>query len=272
MSEDIHRSWLFVPGDRPERFAKASAAGADAVIIDLEDAVPAASKNAAREHARQWLRAGHPAYLRINASGSAWCGEDLALAGLAKGIMLPKAEQAGDIARVMAAGAPCVLPLIESALGMWQAHALASQPGVQRLVFGNIDFALDLGISGEEDEPLLHFRSQLVLVSRVAGIQPPVDGVTTSFNEEDVLRRDSLRAKRMGFGGKLCIHPRQVAAVNLAYAPTVLEIEWARQVEQAAAAADGAAVSLHGKMIDRPVILRAQEILRELERLASRTQ
>lgn len=272
MSEDLLRSWLFVPGDRPERFAKAAASGADAVIIDLEDAVPAAAKQAARGHARQWLEAGHPAYLRINACGSAWCDEDLALAGLARGVILPKAEQVGDIARVMAAGARCVLPLIESALGMWQAHDLARQPGVQRLVFGNIDFALDLGINGEEDEPLLHFRSQLVLVSRVAGILPPVDGVTTNFSDEELLRRDSLRARRMGFGGKLCIHPRQVAAVNVSYAPTAAEIEWARQVEQAAATADGAAVALHGKMIDLPVILRAKEILRESERLASRTQ
>ncbi len=267
----IHRSWLFVPGDRPERFAKAAAAGADAVILDLEDAVAPAAKDAAREHVRQWLQAGNQAYLRINSPEGSWFEQDLSLASLAAGIILPKAEHGSDIARVMQAGAQSVLPLIETAQGMWLAHTLASQPGVLRLVFGTIDFNLDMGIEGE-DEQLLYFRSQLVLASKVAGIQPPVDGVTTAFDDEEVIRHDTLRGKRLGFGGKLCIHPRQVPTVNACFAPSAAEVEWARQVEQAAQSSGGAAVSLNGKMIDRPVILKAQEILRESQRPASRTR
>jgi citrate lyase subunit beta / citryl-CoA lyase len=260
----VQRSFLFVPGDRPERFAKAAQSGAHAIIIDLEDAVPAASKDAAREHAWQWLQAGNEACVRVNAPGSEWFEQDLSLAAFASlaGIILPKAEHGSDIARVVAAGARAVLPLIESAQGMWHAHTLASQPGVQRLVFGTIDFNLDLGIEGE-DEQLLYFRSQLVLASRVAGVLPPVDGVTTALDDEEAIRHDTLRGKRLGFGGKLCIHPRQVGLVNACFAPTAEEVKWAQQVVQAADASGGAAVSLNGKMIDRPVILRAQEILRE---------
>jgi citrate lyase subunit beta/citryl-CoA lyase len=263
----IDRSFLFVPGDRPERFAKAAQAGAHAVIIDLEDAVPGAAKDAAREHVWNWLQAGNAAYVRVNAPDSAEFQQDLLLAAFPslQGVVLPKAEHGSDIARVMEAGAKAVLPLIESAQGMWFAHTLASQPGVQRLVFGTIDFNLDLGMEGE-DETLLYFRSQLVLASRVAGILPPVDGVTTAIDDEAAIRHDTLRGKRLGFGGKLCIHPRQVARVNACFMPTAEEIEWARRVQQAAEASGGAAVSLNGKMIDRPVILRAQEILREAQR------
>ena len=263
----LHRSFLFVPGDRPERFAKAAGAGAHAIIIDLEDAVPEAGKDAAREAARQWLAEGKPAFLRINAVGTPWFEADLALCrqpGLL-GVILPKAEDPAGIARVMDAGAPAVLPLIESALGMWQAHALASQPGVARLVFGTIDFNLDLRLEGE-DEALQAFRSQLTLVSRVAGIAPPVDGVTTAIDDQQQIRHDTLRGRRLGFGGKLCIHPKQVATVNACFSPTAEEVEWARQVAAAAQASGGAAVSLNGKMVDRPVILRAEEILREAQR------
>lgn len=263
----LHRSWLFVPGDRPERFAKAAACGAHAVIIDLEDAVAPSAKAAAHGHVRQWLQAGHQAYVRINAPDTEWFGQDLELSRLATGVILPKTELGSDIARVMDAGAHAVLPLIETAQGMWLAHTLASQPGVERLVFGTIDFSLDMGIEGE-DESLLYFRSQLALASRVANILPPVDGVTTTFDDEAAIRHDTLRGKRLGFGGKLCIHPRQVQTVNACYAPSAEEIAWARQVEEAARASGGAAVSLNGKMIDRPVILKAQGILRESQRLA----
>jgi len=133
---------------------------------------------------------------------------------------------------------------------------------VQRLVFGSIDFQLDLGISGEGDEPLA-FRSGLVLASRLDGIQPPVDGVTVEIDDPGRVREDALRGKNLGFGGKLCIHPKQVAPVNACFRPTEDEVAWARRILNAAARADGAAVAVDRKMVDRPVILKAGQIVSE---------
>ncbi|TFV92664.1 CoA ester lyase [Oxalobacteraceae bacterium OM1] len=267
MPATIARTYLFVPGNRPERFDTACAAGADAVIVDLEDAVPPVEKEQARAAVAAWLTPDKSVLLRINGAGSAWFQDDLALCGLpgVAGIVLPKAERADDIALLQERGARTVLPLIETALGMWQVHTVASAPGVQRLLFGSIDFQLDTGITGEGEE-LLAFRSQLVLVSRVAGLQPPVDGVSVALDDPDQLTRDTQRARRLGFGGKLCIHPRQLEAVSRCFQPTDEEIAWARRVTQAAAAAAGAAVALDGKMIDRPVIRKAEEILQEAAR------
>jgi citrate lyase subunit beta/citryl-CoA lyase len=263
------RSFLFVPGNRPERFAKACAAGADAVIVDLEDAVPPSDKLAARDALAAWLSPASPVLVRINSADSEWFRDDLALCGLpgVAGIVLPKAEREHDLAIVAAAGAKAILPLIESAQGLWNAIELARAPCVQRLVFGSIDFSLDLGIV-EGYEELLYFRSQLVLVSRVAGIQPPVDGVTTALDDPDLVRQDTLRGRALGFGGKLCIHPKQVVTVNAAFAPTVEELAWAVRVLDAAALSNGAAVAMDGKMVDRPVIQIAQQMLDEAARRA----
>ncbi|HJV84396.1 MAG TPA: CoA ester lyase [Noviherbaspirillum sp.] len=267
MKNTVARTYLFVPGDRPERFAKACAAGAHAVIIDLEDAVPPAAKQAARAAAAGWVSPDHPVFVRVNGAGSEWFTDDLALCGLpgVAGIVLPKAESPADVARIKAAGATLVLPLIETAQGVWNAHALATTSGVQRLMFGSIDFQLDAGFDGDVDE-LLYVRSQLVLVSRVAGIQSPVDGVTTAIDDPEQLRADTQRARRLGFGGKLCIHPKQVEPVNRYFMPGDEDIAWARRVLQAAEAAQGAAVALDGKMVDLPVIRKAEEIMSEAER------
>jgi citrate lyase subunit beta/citryl-CoA lyase len=267
MQSAIARSYLFVPGNRPERFDKACAAGADAVIVDLEDAVPPAEKDAARAAVAQWLSPQQPVLVRINGADSTWFERDLDLCGLpgVAGIVLPKAERVDDIVRLTERGAPLVLPLIETAQGMWNAHAVAQARGVQRLMFGSIDFQLDAGIDGEGEE-LLYFRSQLVLVSRIAGLQPPVDGVTVSIDDAAQLNADTQRARRLGFGGKLCIHPKQVAGVNQCFMPGAEEIDWAHRVLRAAAEADGAAVALDGKMVDLPVIRKAEDIVREAAR------
>ena len=267
MQDSIARSYLFVPGDRPERFDKACAAGAHAVIIDLEDAVPPSGKDAARAAVEQWLSPDKRVLLRINGAGSEWFKKDLALCGLAgvAGIVLPKAERPDDIALLVAAGAKVVLPLIETAQGMWHAHAVAASSRVQRLMFGSIDFQLDTGIDGD-DEELLYFRSELVLVSRVTGLQPPVDGVTTAINDPDVLRAETQRARKLGFGGKLCIHPKQVEDVNRLFQPSDVDIAWATRVLKAASEAQGAAVALDGKMIDLPVMRKAEEIMNEVGR------
>jgi citrate lyase subunit beta/citryl-CoA lyase len=256
------RSYLFVPGNRPERFAKALASGAHAVIVDLEDAVPATQKEAARAAVAEWLAPGQPVFLRVNAAGTPWFDDDVRVCeipGLA-GIVLPKAETADavDAIRSRVGDKVPVLPLIESARGMWNVLAVARSAGVSRLVFGSIDYQADLGLA---DDELLHARSRLVLASRVAEIAPPVDGVTTAIDDVEVLRRDARRARSLGFGAKLCIHPNQVAPVNEAFRPTDAEIAWARRVVDADAAASGAAVAVDGKMVDRPVLLKARAIL-----------
>lgn len=258
------RSLLFVPGDRPERFDKAYAAGADAVIVDLEDAVAPGDKLAARAHLRAWLDAAKPVYVRINAAGSPWFQDDLALAAHpgVTGIVLPKAEAVSDLQSVAAAGARTILPLVESALGLWNALALGRGPHVQRLVFGSIDFCADAGIR-ESHETLLYARSQLVLASRVAGIAAPVDGVTVALDDAALVGRDTLRARDLGFGAKLCIHPKQIQAVHAAFLPTAPELAWAHRVQAAFRAAQGAAVAVDGKMVDRPVLLLAEQMLGE---------
>lgn len=266
MALSIPRSYLFVPGNRPDRFDKACRAGADVVIIDLEDAVPFAEKAAARTAIVAWLTAKKSVFIRINSADSEWFREDLALCRLpgVAGIVLPKAERVEDIALVAAAGAAIILPLIESAQAFWNVHAIAQAPGVHRLLFGSIDFQLDLGIDGDNEE-LLYFRSQLVLASRIAGIAAPVDGVSTAIDESESVQADTVRARRLGFGAKLCIHPKQIASVHAGFSPGREDIAWARRVLEAAALADGAAVALDGKMIDRPVILKAEKILNALD-------
>ena len=207
------------------------------------------------------LDPSRPVVLRINAEGTPWFEDDLALcrhAGVAA-IMLPKAELVENLQRVAQLGLP-VLPLIETACGMAAVDALARVKGVTRLAFGAIDFQFDLGIEGDDQE-LQHFRSMLVLASRVAGLAPPIDGVTVALDDETQLHADTLRARRFGFGAKLCIHPRQVAPVNAGFRPTETELAWATRVLAAAREANGAAVAVDGKMVDRPVILRAQRIV-----------
>jgi citrate lyase subunit beta/citryl-CoA lyase len=263
-----HRSYLFVPGDRPERFAKACASHAHAVIVDLEDAVAPEQKVSARASLAAWLHPDHPVVVRINAAGTAWFRDDCELAGRpgVAGIMLPKSERLEDVEALRAAGAAAVLPLIETAVGFDQARALANAAGVQRLVFGSIDFQLDLGIS-DEDEALLAFRSGLVLASRLAGVAAPVDGVSTAIDDPARLAADAARARRLGFGGKLCIHPKQVQVVNAAFGPSEADVHWATRVLEAAAIARGGAIAVDGKMVDRPVLLRAKAILDDLKKL-----
>ena len=269
MDDVILRTYLFVPATRIERVAKAIAAGPDAVIVDLEDAVPVADKASARDAAARELPGAAPVFVRVNGPESEWFDDDLKLCAQVRvrGIVLPKAERPEHVRHATArlARGTAILPLIETARGFSGIAALCATPQVQRLVFGSIDFQFDLGISGEDHE-LLYFRSGLVLASKLAALQPPVDGVTIEIEDTQRVRDDALRARRLGFGGKLCIHPKQVSAVNETFRPSGEEIAWATRVVEAANVAHGAAVALDGKMVDRPVILRAEEILREAAR------
>jgi citrate lyase subunit beta/citryl-CoA lyase len=261
------RSFLFVPADRPERIAKAWASGADAVIVDLEDAVAPAAKDAARAALAGVLNPAWPVIVRINAAGSPWFAEDLRLCAMrgVGAVMLPKAEEASALLDLLAAidEATPILPLIETARGLWNALELARVRRVQRLAFGPLDFQLDLGLSGGDDE-LAIFRAQLVLASRVADILAPVDGPTTAIDDVEKVQSDALRARRAGFGAKLAIHPQQISVINTAFDPGAEEMAWAQRVFAAACKAQGGAFALDGKMVDRPVLARAERILHQV--------
>lgn len=264
----LARSYLFVPATRPERVPKARAAGADAIIVDLEDAVAAGDKDSARDALASCLDPAQPVIVRINGVGSDWFERDLAACrrpGIAA-IMVPKAEFPD---RLRAVHDECGLPviaLIETAQGLWNALDIARADGVQRLAFGALDFRLDLGLPEGSDDALNVYRAQLVLASRVANIAPPIDSPTPQLTDETSIRRDSLRARSLGFGGKLCVHPAQVASVNAAFSPSPEEVAWATRVIEAARSAGGAAVAVDGKMIDRPVLDLAQRLLAQAAR------
>jgi citrate lyase subunit beta/citryl-CoA lyase len=267
------RSYLFVPGNRPLRFPKGLGAGADAVILDLEDAVPPPEKAEARAAVEAWLSPAHPVLIRVNGAGTEWHKDDIALCqrpGVA-GIVLPKSEDARAVRHVaeMLGGMIGISALIETALGFKNMASLAETNLVQRFLFGSIDFQFDLGIRGD-DEELLYFRSQLVLISRLFGLPPPVDGVTAAIGSEEQLLKDAQRARRLGFGGKLCIHPSQVAVVNACFLPSAEERDWACRVRAAMEASGGSAVSVDGKMVDRPIALQAERILANLQEYESR--
>jgi len=262
----LARSYLFVPADRPERYAKALASGADVVIVDLEDAVAPAAKAGARAALAAWLDAGGSGIaVRINDAASAAFVDDLALVarpGVAA-VVVPKAERAADLAHVrVAAPHAALVPLIETAAGIDRAREIANALGVVRLAFGSIDLQLDLGIEESEGgDELLVFRAELVLASRLAALDAPVDGVSAAIDDATAVEADARRARRLGFGAKLCIHPRQVAAVHAAFAPSAAELAWADRVVAAVAAAHGGAVAVDGKMVDKPVVLRAEALL-----------
>jgi citrate lyase subunit beta/citryl-CoA lyase len=266
----LARSFLFVPGNRPERFVKALASGADAVIIDLEDAVPLDAKDAARTallSAWSGFDAGQRARLlvRVNPAGTPWHAADLAALGDLPGlgaVMLPKAENAQQVEHAfMASGVP-VLPLIESAEGVGQMDGIARAQGVLRLGLGHIDLQADLRIiCGPDEAEIAPIRLAMVVTSRRAHLPAPVDGVTTATTDADVLARDAQRSRRFGFGAKLCIHPAQVAGVHQALAPTEAECVWAQRVLAAEVQAQGGAFSMDGKMVDPPVLLLARQIL-----------
>jgi citrate lyase subunit beta/citryl-CoA lyase len=263
------RTYLFVPGNRPDRFDKALASGADAIVLDLEDAVTAEAKGAARGAVVDWcasvpVAAFERIVVRVNDATSTWFSDDLRAlreSGVRR-VMLPKAESAERLAELRGAlQGVQALALVETARGVANVDAIAADPCVIRLVFGTLDYALDLDLDiSEQSDGLSFAASRLSIASRLAGIESPVAGVTPQMDDEARLLADLAWARRHGLSSKLCIHPRQVAPIHAALAPGAPAVEWARRVLAAEAASPGAA-RLDGRMIDRPVVLQAQRTL-----------
>jgi len=268
------RSILFVPGNRADRFPRALAAGADAVVFDLEDGVEDGRKADARRAIAEWL-AATPAsrtarFVRVNASGSAWQAEDLvwlaSVSGHIEGVVLPKAESSADIERVAAlAPAGCVIPLLETARGIIGAAAIASaRATIPALLFGAEDFTAELGIPRTLDgEELLLARSQVVLAAAAIGADA-IDAVFVDLAAPERLRQDAMRARALGFRGKMAIHPDQVATINGVFSPSADEIARARRLIDAADAArrqGEGAFRFEDRMVDAPVIARARRVL-----------
>ncbi|MCY1407376.1 Citrate lyase subunit beta-like protein [compost metagenome] len=269
MNEDMHlvRSALFVPGNRPERFAKALASGADAVIVDFEDAVAEADKPQARLHLAAFLEQ-HPqqrVLVRVNAAGHAEHEADLQLCGELAGVvavLLPKAESSAQVESVAATGKP-VWPISESARGVLALAQVAACSGVARLTFGALDLALDMGFNAQSVGAVGLFdqvRFGLLLHSRVNGLAAPLDSVYPAFMDDEGLAVAMRRGRDMGMGGALCIHPRQVAVVHEAMAPSAEERAWAQRVIDGAACG-AAAFEVDGQMVDAPVLSRARRVL-----------
>ena len=263
-------NFLFVPGTRPDRFAKALDSGANSVILDLEDAVAAEDK----ETARNAIQAAWPSFtaeqkkrliIRSNSPGSQFYSADLMLAqklDLAC-LLIPKSQSADEInGAALVLPNTALIPMIETAIGLDHLREIANANQVIRLALGNLDLQADLGMVCDPQETELQTaRYQIVLASRVAQIAPPIDGVTPSTDDLVRIQDDAQRAKRMGFGGKLCIHPKQVGIVKAAFMPSEDELAWANRVIEADKASNGGAVKLDGRMIDRPVVLLAQRTL-----------
>lgn len=257
----LARTLLFVPADRPERFDKAAASGAHEVILDLEDAVAPSAKGTARRSAAQWLADGGRAIVRINGVDTPWWEEDVAMLRACPDapVMLPKAE-AGSLARTTAAlPGRRIIALVETVAGYMELREVAGSPGVERIAFGSVDFSAESGIV-DEGEALTLVRTAIVLASCHAGLHAPIDGVSLEFNDAARMTAEAVRSRQLGFGGKLCIHPKQVAVVNAAFMPSQAEREWAQRVLSAFEASGGAATSVDGKMIDKPVVERARRI------------
>ncbi|MFY0634289.1 MAG: CoA ester lyase [Vannielia sp.] len=262
----LPRSYLFVPGTRPERFGKAVASGADEVILDLEDAVGPGQKEEARGYITGWLTGGGRGIVRINAADTEWFAQDVE--ALAKtpctGVMVPKADPESLTIAARLLPGRALIALVESVAGLAQLRESVRIAGVRRLAFGNLDFASDARIlaTGPALDPA---RFEIVLASRLANLPRPIEGVTTALGDAAVLDEDITRARGLGFGAKLCIHPAQVAPVNAGFAPSRAEIEQARRVLAALEESGGSVVELDGKMVDRPLVDQARQILQDAE-------
>lgn len=257
-------TWLYVPGDRPERFAKAAASGADVVIIDLEDAVAAAHKDQARANAVEYLSTRGPGtvHVRVNDLRTPRGRDDLAaLADLPDALRLPKVDTADDLDGVP--GDTPVYALLESARGIVNAEAIAAHPRVAGVALGEQDLAAELSVS--DDRALDHLRLRVVVAAAAAGVGPVPMSVYTTVTDDEGLRASCAHGRALGMFGRTAIHPRQIPVIRAAFSPTPAEIAEARAVVEAAEAAGqtgvGAFVLPDGRFVDVPIVTKARRIL-----------
>jgi citrate lyase subunit beta / citryl-CoA lyase len=275
------RSVLLCTPINPRHIPKSLAAGADLVVIDLEDSVETDRKAEARATVAAALAGGDSCYVRVNAITTANFEQDLAALGPVQGlagVMLPKVEHGDELLAVDArltrlekehgrrAGSIAVIPLIETALGVENLAAiLLSAPRVPRISFGAGDYTLDIGAKLTADEiALAYIRARVVNASRAFGLAAPIDSVWVDVGDDAGLQASATRAQTMGFAGKLCLHPKQVATVNAAFSPTALDFEKAQRYvrEFEAATAGGlAAIHIDGVLVDYPIAERARRTL-----------
>jgi len=293
------RSFLFAPGNVARRVEKALGLDADAVIIDLEDSVAVSDKAATRPLAAEALRRPRACrgYLRVNAPSTPFCFRDLVetLHPNVDGVVLPKIESAADLHAIdwliaslerehgLAEGSIDVMPIIETAIGVQridrilQARSLRTYAAawrVKRVAFGAADYANDIGLEPTLEEPeLADARARIVLASRAAGLENPIDSPWFHLREKEAFGRALERSRRAGFQGRLCIHPDQIAPVNAAYAPSGDEVARAERIVaafEAAEAKGAAAIQVDGQMVDYPVVHRARAVLAAAREIAAR--
>ena len=264
---------LFVPGTRPERFGTAVASGADAVVFDLEDSVDPSRKAEARASIVEFLSQPHDTTaalcVRVNSVNSPWFREDMeSVGGLPSmyAVVLPKAEGPGQVKTVISACATGrVIPLVETALGVLNAAAIAAvNPTVPAMLFGAEDLTAQIGVPRRIDgDELLFARSLVVLAAATVGADA-IDAVFIDIKALDDLRRDALRAKAIGFRGKMAIHPSQIPVIHEVFSPSADELARAKRIveafEQAQARGEGV-IRLDDRMVDMPVVLRAKRLL-----------
>lgn len=269
----IARSALYVPGDDSEKLAKALERGADELIVDLEDAVSPSRKMHAREIVSEWLRGldadGADIWVRINSGPE----RDLDIRALAefsrlRGFVVAKTETAEELRildRILTGlGSDAdLVPLLESAAAILSAQEIASAPRVSRLQIGEADLSADLGVTlGEDEREFLYVRSHVVLASSAAGITPPIGPVSTEFRDLSAFEASTAALRRLGFVGRACIHPAQLAIANDVFTPTEEQVSWAHEVVDALDAAEsGVAVDSRGRMLDEAVARQARRIL-----------
>lgn len=256
------RSVLFVPGNRPDRFDKAMSSGAHLIAIDLEDAVSPRDKSQARTATAAWLGRGSVAAVRINAADTEWFKDDINMIAETPTaiVMLPKADLASLTATQKALPNHTLIALVETVKGFKELEQVARVPGLSRIAFGSIDFGTETGIT-DEANAMTAIRTQIIIESCFAGLEPPIDGVSVGFKDSVQMEKDAFRSRQLGFGGKLCIHPKQVSAVNKSFQPDSAQVDWARRVIAAMDSSDGGATTVDGKMVDKPVVIQAHRIL-----------
>jgi citrate lyase subunit beta/citryl-CoA lyase len=295
----LNRTFLFAPGNHPRRVEKELGLEADGVILDLEDAVAVSDKAAARTPVAEALRRPRRCrgYVRVNAPASPFCYRDLVetLHDKVDGVFLPKVESAADLHAVdwlmaalerergIAEGSIDLVPMVETAAGVarvdriLQARSLRPYRGpwrVKRVAFGAADFSLEAGLVPSLDEPELQSaRDRVVLASRAAGVEAPLDSPWFHLRDMEGFRRALDRSRRGGFQGRLCVHPDQVPVANAAFTPTPEEVARAERVDAAFRAVEakgGAAVEVDGQMVDYPVVYRARALLETMREIAAK--